>query len=308
MDQLSKYRNFSSNYFQALARSAVSARILNETFKDYPKNIPKELHEKLLADTRYQKEKRKARRERRLESFLEENPPPKFDALTKFTMLLFYSNAVKFDVIMKSMNEEDFQEVYMKMKVKDFYHTNYLKRCNITDYNQTVEECMKKHNTKNPVGLTEFSDDEYEDYLQSSFDCRNQLHHQTLSMLFAYFESFLKNSIEVLRKKKSLQARISGVPIPQLYPTCFSKLFEFITKTNLSSNLKKETKVDLWQAWKLRNLIVHNGGFLNKEFISKNKDWKQSPGEYIKLRSEYLAEIFAIIWRYSLRLFHELTN
>ena len=88
----------------------------------------------MLADTGYQKKKRKARREGRLDSFLKQHPPPRYDSLTKYTMLLFFSNTVKFDVILR-IKEKDFQENYLKMKVKDFYNTNYLEQCNITDYN-----------------------------------------------------------------------------------------------------------------------------------------------------------------------------
>ncbi len=325
-NSLESYKEYSSNYLNSLARTSIMARISVKALGDFPKNLPKELKESLNEDFKFLKERKKFRQQGFLTVDDYSHFTKDYDSLTRFSILLLLTNQYSLDTLLLMNKSKDKDEIFSELIIRDAFRSEFLENNNVPDRNLTVKDFNAKYGVPNVLTIN-FSKDNILDYYSDTINYNHQVLAQVLVTCLAQFESFLTRSIKlliqttkmfrVITKKqgnsykkyivsKSTQSNSQvRILIPNLKRTCLSALYKFVSSKQISllNNTTPEHRRFFVSMWAIRNLIIHNGGYITREFAKKHNLDSKKIGQLINLDSEQAVKLFSLVWRFSLRVY-----
>lgn len=159
-------------------------------------------------------------------------------------------------------------------------------------------------------------------------DFESLLYSQEIVMILAHLDSFIGDSLriiiqlhpEILKSKKQidiedviscggwekLMDHLSEKFVYDLGWKSVSERLDFIKDTINVPIRYSESDLDyLREAKLIRDIVVHNGGKISQEYIDKTKEIDLEIGEFIKIESDYLNELFEISRKIASRIFIE---
>lgn len=321
-----EYKEKTANYFNALARTAILARISNAAFEDFPNNLPKKLKDALNADFKFLSERKRFRKDGFLTVDDYEHFTKDYDAFTRFSLLLVMSNLFNLDMIFKLNEAKGSMKVIENLLVHEVYRKSYLELHNVPDTHLTVKAFNEKYGALNVLDINFSTPQNAADYYTDVIDYSFQLFSQIITTILAQFESFLANSIQLflkgIPKDKIVKIKQKGktrrcvivttngseekVVIPNLKFLNFANLTKFIMDPNIKllEDISDEKKKLLTKYRRIRNLIVHNGGYINDKFIQQYPEYSSQKNKLIKLDNDEIAKLFWFIWRSSLKIYN----
>lgn len=322
-NSLEDYKEYSSNYLNSLARTAIMTRISMKALGDFPKNLPKELKDNLNEDFKFLKERKKFRDQGFLavEDFSQFTND--YNPLTRFSTLLLLTNQYTLDALLLIFKSKTPDKIFQEMRIQDAFRLEFLEKNNVPDRHLTVKDFDAQYGVPNVLTIN-FSEDNILDYYSDTINYNHQVLAQVIVTCLAQFESFLARSIKIfientmkfgvtIKKKyiisKSLQDNSQvRILIPNLKLTCLSALYKFVSskRIDLLYNTTPEHRRFFFSMWAIRNLVVHNGGYITSDFSEKNNLESNTVGQLINLNSEQVVKLLSLVWRFSLRIYSTL--
>jgi len=324
------YKEYTSNYFSSFSRIAIMSRISAKSLQNFPSNLPKELKEKINADFKFILDRRKLQKKGFLtkEDFNEFTKD--YDPFTKFSFFLVLLEYYSLDAIFK-LREANFDEnTLLDLPVKQAFRLSFLEKHNIQDRDLTLKDFSAKYGKPNVLTIDFNHPKDAQDNYVDVINFNQQLLSQLLVLLLAQFESFLAQTIQIFTKNTNefsiVKSKDKGkrylipvedsaknsskIIIPNLKHLSLNSLFKFVTsdQVNLMSKAKKERKDFLLEAWRIRNLVVHNGGYITSHFLKQYPNNSQKVGQLLKINSDFISKLFSTIWYSSLLIYHNLSN
>lgn len=109
--------------------------------------------------------------------------------------------------------------------------------------------------------------------------------------------------IELCKKNNVLRDNIIRQQISSLsYKSTdkWKEFFENVLELNLNDNNDDEEEyIDLWNEWKecklIRNLIIHNGGYVNEVYTKKSAYKQFQNGEKVQISEEYIFQVIVML-------------
>lgn len=165
-----EYKEKTANYFNALARTAILARISNAAFEDFPNNLPKKLKDALNADFKFLSERKRFRKDGFLTVDDYEHFTKDYDAFTRFSLLLVMSNLFNLDMIFKLNEAKGSMKVIENLLVHEVYRKSYLELHNVPDTHLTVKAFNEKYGALNVLDINFSTPQNAADYYTDVID------------------------------------------------------------------------------------------------------------------------------------------
>jgi len=332
IDKVNDYKQYTSNYINSLAKTAMMIVISRSALKDFPRNLPSESKSNFNDDLQFILERRRFTKQGFLTVEDYDTYTKDYDSFTKFSILLMLSNQYSVDALLKLRNTKNADTELAKMLVRDAFRQDFLKQNNVPDLDFTINDFNAKYGLPNVLTLN-FVRENIKDFFTDSINYNHQLLSQVTIACLAQFESFLAKSIElflatttafqIVTEKNEKGKRIkyldsstiqnndkTKIQTPNLKWIKILKLYEFVSdkRINLLYNIKEEQSGFFKRFWVIRNLLVHNGGIIDRKFAKIFDLPQEKIGTALELDFDQVGRLFITIWRFSLRIYASLTN
>jgi len=194
-------------------------------------------------------------------------------------------------------------QILDNLPVRDVYRNSFLELHNVPDTHLTVKSFKMKHGALNVLDINFSTSKNATDYYTEVIDYNHQLYSQILTNMLAQFESFLTNSIRMYLTKNP---DCKKVKIPNLEFTKLHDLSKFVMNPliNLLPSVSQEKKDFLNLYRRIRNLVVHNGGYVNGKFIRQYPEYSQQKDKLIQLNKDDIGKLFGFITSSSLKIYN----
>jgi len=332
VDETTNYKQYASNYFHALAKTAIMIFVSRSALKNFPRNLPKESKEHLNADIQFMLDRRKLKDQGFLTVEDYDTFTKEYDPITKFSIVSLLANHYTIDALMKLGEVGNADTKLVEMLIRDAFRQDFLEEHNVPDRNLTIKDFNAKHGLPNVLTIN-FTQENIKDFYTDTINYNQQLLSQVVITSLAQFESFLAASIklflattsalQIITEKNVKGRRINylvptikentvttKIPIPSLRWLKFLKLYEFVShkKINLLYDTTEKHYELFKRFWTIRNLLVHNGGIIDENFVKKFNLLPEKVGASFELDFDEIGQLFFTIWRFSLRIYASLTN
>lgn len=169
--------------------------------------------------------------------------------------------------------------------------------------------------------------------MEQNLDWKNFLTAQNLVMIFAHFDAFFSDSIraiceskpEILKREKKISWRnalelenqqllIKHLTEEYVFELCHEDTIKRITilekELGLKLDIGEKRLESIKNAQLIRNIVVHNGGRINAEFIRKVADGqrKLKIGDIVKIELDVIRRIDRVILFLGCSLFKEVSK